>query len=346
MNHPTAHFDIERLRAISITEVAQRLDIVRKAGVNHVTHCPWHEDRHPSLTLYERTDENRCHCFSCGNGGDVISYVMQHEHRTFQEACQWLSGEFGIIATEGYLPRIKPRPMAKPEKPDYCYIPMAMVDRLVSPENSLCQCLMHIYHPEAVKWITEEYRLGSYSMNSQDDYTVFPNIDAQERVCNLKVQHYETDPKSERFAHSDPGSCYWLGAIWAREGRLPKNSVLRSACLFGEHLLSRYPSNKVALVESPKNAIFGALSFPRLLWVATGNKGMLRRDVLQPLRGRDVIVIPDCDAVGEWTDCINSMRDLANFTVSDFCRRQAPDGQAKFDIADYLQQRLFHYSPP
>ena len=32
------------------------------------------------------------------------------------------------------------------------------------------------------------------------------------------------------------------------------------------------------------------------------------------------------------------MADLANFTVSDFCRRMAPDDQPKFDIADYLQQ--------
>lgn len=342
MSHPSEHFDTDRLRAISITEVAQRLDKVRKAGVNYVTLCPWHEDRHPSLTLYERSNENRCYCFSCGNGGDVISYVMQHEHWTFQEACQWLSNEFGIAAARGYVPRIKPRPVTKPAKIDYSYIPMAMVNELVSPENSLCQCLMRMFHPEAVKWITEEYRLGCYAMNNRDDYTVFPSIDTQERVCNLKVQHYETDPSSERFAHCDAGSCYWLGAIWAREGRLPKNSSFRSECLFGEHLLSRYPSNNVALVESPKNALFGALAFPRLLWIATGNKGMLRRDVLQPLQGRDVIVIPDCDAVEGWTSRINGMKDLANFTVSDFCLRHAPDGQPKFDIADYLQQLHFH----
>ena len=90
-----------------------------------------------------------------------------------------------------------------------------------------------------------------------------------------------------------------------------------------------------------QNAIFGTLAFPQLLWLATGNKGMLKREALLPLRGRDVIVIPDCDAVEEWTRIVEGLPDLANFTVSDFCRRQAPEGQPKFDIADYLQQQLW-----
>jgi hypothetical protein len=76
-----------------------------------------------------------------------------------------------------------------------------------------------------------------------------------------------------------------------------------------------------------------------MTWIAVGNKGMLKRDVLLPLRGRDVLVIPDCDAIEEWTQVILTMKDLANFTVSDFCRRQAPADQPKFDIADYLQQQ-------
>jgi hypothetical protein len=36
---------------------------------------------------------------------------------------------------------------------------------------------------------------------------------------------------------------------------------------------------------------------------------------------------------------VHSMADLANFTVSDFCRRTAPDDQPKFDIADYIAQQ-------
>lgn len=340
MNTQHEHFDKDRLNAISISEVARRLgDSVRKVGVNHVTSCPWHDDEHPSLSLVEGKGKNYCHCFACDKGGDVIAYTMQHEGWSFQEACQWLSQTFGIGTLQhvGYVPRPKPRPIVKSIEPDYTYIPMEMLDELVSMENSLCRCLIHMFQPEAVEWLTEEYRLGCYSMNGQDDYTVFPNIDRYGRVCNLKVQHYETDTASPHFGHSD--ACFWLGKMWADSGKLPKGAVFKSICLFGEHLLSRYPDSIVALVESPKNALFGALAFPQLTWVATGNKTMLRRSVLKPLQGRNVIVIPDCDAVDDWTQALKGMADVANFTVSDFCRRLPPKGQPKFDIADYLQQQ-------
>lgn len=66
---------------------------------------------------------------------------------------------------------------------------------------------------------------------------------------------------------------------------------------------------------------------------------MLQRRYLEPLRGCNVIVIPDADAIQDWTKAIVGMHDLANFTVSDFCLRHAPNGQPKFDIADYIQQR-------
>ena len=284
-------FDTARLNAISITEVARRLGEVRRAGSVYKTYCPWHEDRHPSLTLYERTNENRCHCFACGRGGSVIDFVMQHESWTFQEACRWLSNEFGISTLRAdsqqawhrppSSPQPRPRAAVKPAEPTYTYIPKEMVE-------------------------------------------------------SLKVQHYETDRFSPRFAHSDPGSCRWLGSIWSAEGRLPKDAQFRSSCLFGEHLTASRRTQTVALVESPKNAIFGALEFPQYLWVATGNKGQLKREVLQPLKGRDIIVIPDRDAIEEWTETVRTMADLANFTVSDICRRVAPAWEEKYDIADYL----------
>ena len=54
---------------------------------------------------------------------------------------------------------------------------------------------------------------------------------------------------------------------------------------------------------------------------------------------RNVIVMPDRDAIPKWKEQLSGMRDLANFTVSDFCERLAPENQPKFDIADYIQQK-------
>lgn len=341
MNSQYEQFDTQRLNAISITEVARRLGAqVRKAGVQHVALCPWHDDHRPSLSLVETSDKNYCHCFSCGKGGDVISYTMQSEGWSFQEACQWLSLTFGISTTTCSRPMPVPqqRAVSKAVEPAYTFIPIEMVEGLVTYENSLCRCLMQLFSHEAVKALAEEYRLGCYSLYGIDDYTVFPNIDRQGRVHNLKVQHYDTDLHSPCFAHSDKGTV-WLGRIWANEGLLPKEAVFSSTCLFGEHLLAQHPSARVALVESPKNALYGALAFPEWLWVAVGNKHQLKREVLRPLQGRDVVVFPDADGVDLWTEQLLSMKDLANFAVSDFCRRVGGQDQPKFDIADYLQEQ-------
>ena len=341
-HHP--QFDKDRLKAISIAEVARRLgDTVRRTGQHHTTLCPWHEDHHPSLSLVERTGQNYCHCFSCGRGGDVLSFVMQHEQWTFQEACQWLSTEFGVATADGARPvprrRQKPLP-AVPATPDYSYLPTEMAERIVSAENSLCQCLMRLFHPEAVKAVAEEYRLGCWSLYGRDDNTVFPLIDQHGRVKNLKVQLYDTDPASPRFAKS-VRHAYWLAKMWVNDGRLPRGTTYTSEGLFGEHLLREYPAQTVALVESPKNAVVGTLQHPELLWVAAGNKTALKRPLLEPLRERNVVVIPDRDAITLWQQQIQAMSDMANFTVSDFCERMAPADQPKYDIADYIiEQRL------
>ena len=44
---------------------------------------------------------------------------------------------------------------------------------------------------------------------------------------------------------------------------------------------------------------------------------MLNRDRLECMRGRKVIVMPDCDAVEEWREKLSTMQDIATFVISD-----------------------------
>ena len=348
-------FDVTRLNNLNIIEVVRHMGVdIQKVGVNYKIKCPWHHpDKNPSLVLYNKENNMHCHCYACKAHHSVIDLVMELEDWTFKEACQWLSNEFGIntLAVTGYVPQPKRKPIEKKVATEYTYIPMTMVDNLVSTENSLCRCLMYMAHskaalwtPQAVEWTVEEYCIGSYFLWNYDDCTVFPNIDFQGRVCNLKVQHYDTNPASPRFGHDNIGQSYWLGSMWLKDSKLnieeikkKEEVVFRNDSLFGEHLLLRYPNTPVALVESPKNALFGALAYPNMVWVAAGNKSNLKRSVLKPLQRRTVYVYPDRDAITLWSETLNGMKDLANFAISDFCLRHAPEDQQKFDIADYLQ---------
>ncbi|MBR1520989.1 MAG: hypothetical protein IJ635_07100 [Bacteroidaceae bacterium] len=368
-------YDIERLRAIPMHRVVERWGgRLHRSGVRQVTNCPWHNDEHPSLTLYEAGGENRCHCFACGRGGSVIDYVMAREGVDFKGACELLGRAFGVGEREACRPSgvssfsrfsgltsstsfssstSSSRPSAEPEP---SYIPLSWLQPLVSVENSFCRCLLQMFDRHLVEHLTEEYRLGCYDNGRYDDCVLFPSIDREGRLHNVKVQHYCTDPASPRFAHGDKGCCYWLGTTLVREGVVtpplgedgqPLPVVLDNDCLFGEHLLRRYPRTTVALVESPKNALVGAAVQPEYLWIATGSKSMLKRPLMERLRGRQVVVFPDRDAIAEWTERLHGMRDIATFTVSDFCERHAAEGDTKYDIADFVvEQFLSTIVPP
>lgn len=333
------HYDTARLNAVSLTTLAAHYGSVVKRGSNQFTRCPWHDDKHPSLALYDDAPHQRshCHCYACGKTASPIDFVMQHEGCTFQQACDIIGRVFGIYGDSPTpLPSRKSKPVELAMQKEYTYIPMEYVEQQLSADNSFSQGLCHIFDPALVRHLTEEYFLGCLDTGFYPDSVLFPSIDTQGRVRNIKVQHYGTDPTSPDFLKSDKRHCFWLGAQLAKQGLLLAGAQFDNDCLFGAHLLPRYPTAPVILVESPKNALVGACAHPEFLWVAAGNKGMLKRSVLTPLRGRIVMVYPDRDAIEEWEEKLRHMQDIAPFRISRLCDRVAPADQPKYDVADFI----------
>ena len=60
--------------------------------------CVWHEDRHPSMKLYD--GDKGCYCFACHNGGDVVDLVMQANRMTMKEAVAWFDDTFSLGLSE------------------------------------------------------------------------------------------------------------------------------------------------------------------------------------------------------------------------------------------------------
>lgn len=67
---------------------------LKKSGKNYLCSCPFHSEKTPSCTVF--TDTQTFHCFGCGAGGDVISFVMQIENLSFIEATRLLAQRSGI----------------------------------------------------------------------------------------------------------------------------------------------------------------------------------------------------------------------------------------------------------
>jgi DNA primase len=62
--------------------------------------CPFHgSDKHPSMKIYP--GRRGYHCFTCGEGGDVISFVMGIDGLEFEPAVRSLAASFGIPISDG-----------------------------------------------------------------------------------------------------------------------------------------------------------------------------------------------------------------------------------------------------
>ncbi|GEM_PF-948571 len=87
----------------SVSEIKERIDLVefisqylplKKAGVNHLGLCPFHDEKTPSFTV--SSERQTFKCFGCGRGGDVFSFVMEKEGIDFVEALEMLAQKTGV----------------------------------------------------------------------------------------------------------------------------------------------------------------------------------------------------------------------------------------------------------
>jgi len=88
-------YELQKLRDLPIEGVAERLGL---RVTRHKALCPFHDDRHPSLSF--KVSKNTFRCFVCGASGGTIDLVMRHLHVDFKEACRWLADENNIILDE------------------------------------------------------------------------------------------------------------------------------------------------------------------------------------------------------------------------------------------------------
>ncbi len=91
----------------TIEEVRERNDIVdvisgyvklQKKGSNYFGLCPFHNEKSPSFSVSPQ--KQMYYCFGCGAGGNVITFVMEYENYSFQEALKMLADRAGVKLPE------------------------------------------------------------------------------------------------------------------------------------------------------------------------------------------------------------------------------------------------------
>ena len=90
-----------------IEEVRSRNDIVdviggvvklKRSGSNYFGLCPFHSEKTGSFSVSRQ--KQMYYCFGCGKGGNVISFVMEYENYSFQEAVKYLADRAGMKLPE------------------------------------------------------------------------------------------------------------------------------------------------------------------------------------------------------------------------------------------------------
>ncbi len=90
---------IEQIREASdIVQVIGEFLRLKKRGRNFLALCPFHTEKTPSFNV--SPDKQIFHCFGCGKGGNLFTFLMEHEKMSFVEAVQFLAKKANITIEE------------------------------------------------------------------------------------------------------------------------------------------------------------------------------------------------------------------------------------------------------
>ena len=256
-----------------------------------------------------------------------------------------------------FLNQQKPQPTPEP-----VYFDFEAFKQTLEPEcyetNTFIQNLFYgVQFPFEVDEVTQViqlYRLGTVANGYRAGAITFPFIDMTGNVRAIQVKQFDETNHTigtdflhsileKHHAQNNKPLPEWLDRYTKQDKRV--------SCLFGEHLLSKYPNNPVALVEAPKTAVYGTLYFglpeslESLIWLAVYNKSSFSFNKLKVLQGRFVYVFPDLSKEGntfkEWETKAKEYESRlygTRFIFSDLLERLAPEGDKSEgrDLADYL----------
>ncbi len=280
--------------------------------------------------------ENKGHCHSCGE--------------TFKPEIQ--------KAEQSNTPQPKyyPKPKRKID-----FIPLASYQKQLTNgihlyrQNNFIQWLKNAdrgaaaFDDNTINKLIESYLLGNSGKDKYKGWILFPYIDIQKRLCDIKAMDYNP-ATGKRIAVKNGDNkdrCYFIGK------EILNNYVANTIrCFFGENQLNG--NNKTARVfESEATAVHAAPFFPDSICIATGGSNGCKwtdKDKCTVLQGRTVILYPDIDAHDDWEKKAEILRGYGiNMQVSQLIKNNAlkyaeQNGidyselvKQKFDLRDFLK---------
>jgi hypothetical protein len=281
---------------------------------------------------------------------------------SFPDAIRYLGKKYSVEVDNVPLNYTPPPPRPTPPPLPTLWLPRNMVSQRM---RDLTADNLVKYIQEGVSWgneqrariasVLHDYCIGHsiiHQRTGDHHFTVFWLIDHQGHVRTAHYMKYK--PDGHRVKDKDQYTTDWLHALLSRGGYtqyFDEDKQEARLCLFGEHLLKRYPKATVKLVESEKTAVLMAIAYgnnPTQVWLACCGASNLTRERLKPLimQNRNIILFPDRDGVKLWKKKAESLYydrvSIDDKPVTSWWREGDGD---KADIADVVI-RMINQSPP
>ena len=338
---------------------------LKKSGVRYKALCPFHDDH--SMGSFIVYPKGNCYkCFSCGAKGGVIEFLMEHEKLSYPDALRWLGKKYSIPVDDvpvnwTYTPKPAPPPL-----PTLILPRKLIANRIDNRGDTLCTWIRHIPWSEEQRARVEDmlrlYCVGHATVtqewnHQEHHFTVFWQIDAQGQPRTGHYMKYK--PDGHRLKDKGAYTTDWFHSLITRhwdaelkeftyEPPYPYPDIYNPdthearLCLFGEHLLNRYPNAPVCIVESEKTAVLMAIAYgnhPLQVWMACCGASNITRDRLKPLidQRRRIILYPDRDGIEAWTKRAHDLGyDRVTIDARAVTNWWKPCDGEKADIADVV----------
>ena len=193
--------------------------------------------------------------------------------------------------------------------------------------NNFTLYLKSLFDEQKVTEVINKYKIGTskYFENS----TVFWQIDNHNHVHTGKVMAY--NPISGKRIKNESGSSM---ISWVHKIMKVKNFNLKQ-CLFGLHLVNS-ETKTIHLVESEKTAVVLSVLIPEFTWLATGSNGNFNLTLLEPIKGINIIAVPDAGEYLNWLEKAEQFNKLGfKINVSDFVENNKNEIKG-WDLVDLI----------
>lgn len=298
-------------------------------------------------------NKSRYTCPQCGNKGRFVRYIDTHNNGAYiadnvgkcnrADNCNYHYPPGQYFADSGHKPTqarkwIKPPPAVLRQNVPEAYLHKTGKD---IETNNLVKFLSATFGTAKTNELIQAYRIGTIPTGYLAGATVFWQIRTTGTIAYGKVMQYNpTNGKRDKY----------ITTVWNALNLPPVEHF--EQCLFGEHLLTKYPNKPVYIHESEKTAIIASVFYTQYIHLACGGSNSLNASKCKALIHRTGCLLPDIGKYAEWCErwekICKELPALQNkFIVANGLELQHKAGklQSGEDLADYILTHLHEYKP-